>query len=607
MGAPQRSRRERVVNERLAQICQALGIETTYVGIDGAMHTVPEATLVALADVLQEGDGTGAPPPTIADVLAEHPPGRCFLPSRLENARVWGITCQLPGLVSTRNAGMGDFADLAALCRTAAAEGADFVGVNPLHALFWSDPERVSPFFPSNRRFLNPLYVALDWVDGYFELSEEERSVPAGLRAGSLVDRPAVARYKDRLLRILFSRFPATEKARSEFDSFRASGGEALRAHALFEAISQTMAGRGIGATPPTWPPELRRPTSASVASFTDEHCDLIDYHLWLQWEAHRQLAEVQERALDAGLKVGLYLDLAVGVAPDGSAAWAAPKLALANVSIGAPPDPFSVSGQDWGLAPLSPTRLAACDARPLAEIVAAAAKGGALRIDHAMGVARMWLIPPGFPAADGAYVRYPLRSILARLADVSHAQRTLVVGEDLGVVPEGFRQLMAASGVHGYRVLMTERDGDRFADPKQWPVDGLACIATHDMPTFTGWWHGADLDVRRALGLLGEAELARARAGRCQDREMLSACIDGVGGDADPSIGVHAAIAASPCRLAALQIEDALGLTDQVNIPGTTAQYPNWRRRLPVSLEKLAEHPVFRAHTAVMRKARPQ
>jgi 4-alpha-glucanotransferase len=593
------------VTGRLAEICTAVGIERTYVGIDGLTHTVPEETLVALADALDGGAAAAPPPPTIAEALADPPATRCFIPEALENARVWGITCQLPGLVSRRNWGMGDFADLAALCEVAAAEGADFVGVNPLHALFWSDPTRISPFFPSNRRFLNPLYIALDWIDGFNKLPAAERSVPAAFNDAPLVDLPLVTREKDRRLRKLFAQFPWTEATRGDFRSFRATGGEALATHALFEAISETMVARGPGATPPNWPAELRARTSPSVNAFAAEYRDLVDFHVWLQWHARRQFGAVRQQAQDAGLRVGLYVDFAVGAAPDGSAAWSAPELTLPGVSIGAPPDPFSVSGQDWGLAPLSPAQLAALDGFPFADLVAAAAAdSGALRIDHAMGLARMWLIPRGFPATDGAYVRYPLRQILERLAEVSRAQETLIIGEDLGVVPEGFRQLMADNNIHSYKVLLTERDADGFADPGLWPVEGLACIATHDMPTFAGWWCGHDLDVRRALGLLGEAEFEAASAYRSEEKEMLTARI---GGDGNPSVGIHAAIASSPCRLAVLQIEDALGVVEQANIPGTTTEHPNWRRRLPVAVEDLAGNATFQAHTAAMRKARPK
>lgn len=596
------------MSDRIADQCARAGIEATYVGIDGITHAVPQETLIALAAALATDGGSSAPPPTIAEVLDTPPASRCFIPAELEAAKVWGITCQLPSLVSARNQGIGDFADLAALGDIAAAEGADFVGVNPLHALFWSDPGRISPFFPSNRRFLNPLYIALDWVDGFSDLPESQGA--AGARTNSsLIDVHAVAAEKDRLLRKLFAQYPWSEAGRAAFHDFRKTGGEALHTHALFEAISQTMVECGIGATPPNWPEDMRLLRAPAVETFAKEHSALVDYHLWLQWQARMQLSQVQEQMRAAGLRIGLYVDFAVGAAPDGSAAWSEPDLTLPDIAIGAPPDPFSVYGQDWGLAPLSPARLAALDGRPLAEILAATVDGsGAMRIDHAMGLARMWLIPRGFSAIDGAYVRYPLRTVLERLAEVSRAQEAIVIGEDLGVVPAGFRQLMSANNIHSYKVLMTERNEAGFIDPAEWPVSALACFATHDMPTFAGWWRGTDLDVRRALGLLSPAAFEKAQAERDTERIMLRARTNGgAASDADPSIGVYAAIAASPCRLAALQIEDALGVLDQVNIPGTTSEYPNWRRRLPVSLEDMADNATFRSHTQVMRNARPK
>lgn len=596
------------MNRRLAKICQAVGIEPTYVDASGISHDVPEETLASLASVIGTKPLAAAPPPTIDEVRAEPPTKRCFIPSELANARVWGITCQLASLVSARNFGIGDFADLAELCRTAAAEGADFVGCNPLHALFWSDPTRVSPFFPSNRRFLNPLYTALDWIDGYSGLSDQERAVPAELRHLPLVDLPRVAREKDRRLRKLFAQFPWTEETRSQFRAFCDAGGEDLLSHALFEGISQTMVARSNGATPPSWPAQLRQRGGAAVAAFAHEHRVAVDYHLWLQWLAHQQLGEVQRRARASGLRIGLYLDFAVGAAPDGSAAWNNPQITIPGLSIGAPPDPAFVYGQDWGLAPLSPMRLAALDSQPLAEIMTGAAfGGGAIRIDHAMGLARMWLIPRGASPAAGAFVRYPLRSILDRLSEISQTRRTLVVGEDLGTVPTGFRRLMSDRKIHGYKVVLLERTASGFANPNRWPRTALACFTTHDMPTFAGWWNGTDLEDHRALGFLTKAGLETARDRRGEEREMLRRRIGAEEGGVDPSVAIHAAIASSPCRLAVLQIEDALGVIEQANIPGTTTEHPNWRRRLPVALEDLADNPTFQAHTAAMRNARPK
>ena len=591
----------------LARLCASHGIEPSYVGFDGDEHDVSEETLAALAEIF-EIEGPGTPPAGIAEARAEPDPPRCHVPDPLEDALAWGLTCQLPSLASERNLGMGDFADLAALARLAAAEGADFLGLNPLHALFWSDPARVSPFSPSNRRLLNPLYLAPEWIAGFDGLTEEEAREAARLRDTPLVDVPAVARLKDRVLRRLFARFPHDPEHRAAFAAFRAAGGGALESHALFEALSGHMVAEGHGAGWPGWPAAWRDRQSAEVRAFAAAHPKRVEYHLWLQWQADAQLARVQREALTAGMRVGLYLDFAVGEAPDGSASWTNPHLTVPGVSIGAPPDAFSTHGQDWGLAPLSPVRLAEQDCRPFAETMAAVLRhAGALRIDHAMSVARLWLIPRGLPATEGAYVRYPLSGLLARIAEASQRSGAVVIGEDLGVVPAGFRELMGERRFHSYKIFFFERTRRGFRDPRLWPRDALACIATHDTPTFAGWWRGSDLDLRRDLDMLSEAAWVAERRARAADREVLAELLGRDGDAAALSPLLHGHIAWSPCRLVGLQVEDALGLAEQVNLPGTVDEHPNWRRRLPVQVDAIADDPGFRAHVAALSEARPR
>jgi 4-alpha-glucanotransferase len=360
------------VSEDLIRLCAAHGIEPRYTGIDGITRDVSIDTLSALAEAFGIADAEPVTLPDIAAVRAEPSPPRCHIPASLAGARVWGLTCQLGSLVSDRNAGIGDYADLAVLCRVAADEGADFVGVNPLHALFWIDPERVSPFFPSNRRFLNPLYIAIDRVDGFAGLTDDEQAALAVARAAPLIDHSAVARLKDRVLRRLFKHFPWTDAARASFLAFRETGGEAMEAHAVYEAIAEKMVGEGAVAVPGGWPEPLRQYGSPEVVAFAEQKRPAVGFHLWLQWISERQLEGVQREARDAGMRVGLYLDVAVGAAPDGSAAWADPTITVPGVSIGAPPDPFSAGGQDWGLAPLSPVRLAELDGLSLARTMAA-------------------------------------------------------------------------------------------------------------------------------------------------------------------------------------------------------------------------------------------
>ncbi len=592
----------------LVSLCASHGIEPRYTGVDGVKRDVSPDTLAALAGIFGIADSTPVFLPDIETVCAEPSPLRCHVPPSLVNARVWGITCQLAGLSAERNLGIGDYADLSALCRVAADEGADFVGVNPLHALFWNDPGRISPFAPSNRRFLNPLYIALDWVDGFTGLSDNERADAARARAGPLIDHVAVWRVKDRLLRRCFNEFPWSNALKSSFRAFCNDGGDALLAHASYEAIGEQMVAEGRGATVDRWPETLRRRTSPEVTTFIGRNRAAVDYHLWLQWVSKQQLERVQHEARDAGLRIGLFLDFAVGAAPDGSAAWADPVLTVPSVSIGAPPDPFNAAGQDWDLAPLSPMRLAALEGQPLAATWAAVmGNGGAVRIDHAMGIARLWLIPRGAPPTEGAYVRFPLSTLLRRLAEASQAAGTMVVGEDLGNVPPGFRDLMAARCVHSYKVYFFERDSAGRAHPRRWSADALACIATHDMPTFASWWRGDDIESRASVGLLAPRNVEPAKKARERERRAIRSQLACSGDALELSVGLHAHVASSPCRLAALQLEDALALATQVNMPGTTSEHPNWRQRLPVTVGSLADNAALRMHTAAMREARPR
>ena len=589
----------------LARLCASHGIEPSYLGMDRREHAVPEATLAALARIFGLKDENPSPPAGIAEARAEREAPHCFVPEVLRDARAWGVTCQVPSLRSARNLGIGDFADLARLAEITAREGADFLGVNPLHAMFWSDPVRVSPFSPSNRRLLNPLYLAPEWIEGFDGLPPDEAEEACRLRTPALVEAAAAGALKDRVLRRLFDADPATGPG---FEAFCREGGATLEAHALFETLSAILARQGHGVGWMGWPTPYRDRHSDEVRRVGEDHPDEVRYHLWLQWQTDRQLSRVQETALRAGMRVGLYLDIAVGASPDGSSTWADPHRTVPELKIGAPPDDFSLMGQDWGLAPISPVVMAERDGAPMAEIMATVMRhAGAVRIDHAMSLARLWLIPQGVPAIDGAYVRYPLLALLARLSEVSQAARCMVIGEDLGVVPAGFQALMEERALHSYKVWFFERGPTGLPETRRWPLPGLACLGTHDMATLAGWAAGRDLDLRERFGVM-DAEVAQAARGeRTQDRARIAGQL-GVGTDVlSLSLGMHAHMAASPCRLAALQIEDALGLESQVNVPGTIDEYPNWRNRLPVAIEELATHAGFRAHAQTMREARPR
>jgi 4-alpha-glucanotransferase len=568
-------------------------------------------------------------------------PPRCYLPRALvRGAKLWGIAVQLYGLRSHRNWGIGDFADLRELGHAADGAGAAAIGLNPLHELDPTDPEACSPYSPSSRLFLNVAYLDVEGVPDFAESDEARRLAGsagfvralAAARDASLVDYGAVAACKRPVLELLYASFRRvhlardTERARA-FHEFVARGGKALERLGVFEALRERFAeGHQSERGWATWPTEFRDPDSAAVASFREERRERIDFFAYLQWNAELQLATAALAC--RRMPLGLYRDLAVGAGPGGAEAWSDQRIFLSRVSIGAPPDALNVRGQNWGLAPASPLALRESAYAPFAHLVRANMRhAGALRIDHVMSLRRLFLIPEGEPPGGGAYVRYPFEDLLAVVALESERHRCLVVGEDLGTVPEGFRERLARARALSCRLLYFEREADgAYRSPEAYPALALASPGTHDLPTLPAFWTGCDLDVRARLGLLPPAEsLAEARASRAGERAHL---IDALvaGGDLEEDVAerlraadgaddasllgpaVRAAyryLARSGARLVIAALEDALDVVDQTNVPGTTWEHPNWRRRLSVTVEDLADEPRFAAFSSVLRALR--
>ena len=537
-------------------------------------------------------------------------PERCFLPPAIANgARVWGAAAQLYGLRSERNAGIGDFTDLANCATLWGERGASLVAINPLHATNLREPTAASPYSPSSRLFLNALYIDVEAVEEFRELASADAKFAthwheesSRLREAALVEYPRVAAAKKAMFEVLYARFTAkhlangTRRAR-EFAHFRDSRGPALRRHALHEALCE------FHSQPwQAWPAEHRDPHGAAVRSFAAEHEDRIGLHEYLQWIADQQLAAAQSRCRELGMAIGLYTDLAISIGNDGSEAWANQRLYALDVGVGAPPDEFNIQGQDWGLPPLVPRRLREAGYAPfIATLRANMARAGALRIDHVMGLARLYWVPHGMSAAEGAYVRYPLEDMLGIVALESQRHGCLVIGEDLGTVDAEFRARVAAAHVLSYRLLLFERDGGAFKAPASYPRNALVGWATHDLPTLAGWWEARDLHERGSLGLVGRAELPALLEERRRSRAALLEALAREGlapqgstrsaddpFDEDIAIAVHAFIARTPSSVMVVQREDVLGLADQANLPGTVDQHPNWRRKLPVTLEAL-------------------
>lgn len=589
----------------IAARARDLGIQPEYEGIGGTVHRVPDATLERLVAAFGEGAGMRSQP------LRAPPGARCHLP---DGPRAWGVAVQLYQLRSPRNWGIGDFADLGDLAASLGGMGADFIGLNPLHAMFLADPARRSPFSPSNRRFLNPLYLAVDRIQGFepgmIDMAEIDR-----LRQTDLVDYPGVADAKLRALRAVWDGQGRPDAS----PDYRRRAGADLDRHALFDALSAHMAAAGQGAGWTAWPPDWRDPEGAAVAAFARDHADDIRFYRWLQDKADRQLAQARDAARGAGMGIGLYLDVAVGEAADGSGSWGQPDV-LAGVRIGAPPDYFNEQGQDWALAPLSPAAMAATRAAPFGALMAGVmARAGAVRLDHAMGLWQLFLIPEGAGPDAGAYARYPLDDMLRALAQASRDHETIVIGEDLGNVPPGFREMMDAAGILSYRILFFERGADGgFLPPGDYPGQALACLSTHDLPTFLGWWGGRDIALRARFGLIGADAARDQAAARPDERRALVRALadaglwDGDGGaDSGPPppglvAAVHRYVARTPARLMAVRLEDLAGDDRPVNLPSTADEYPNWRPRLRGTLDEIVGSDAFRAIIAGIRAERP-
>jgi len=542
-------------------------------------------------------------------------PRRCYVPAALRSGeRGWGLTVQLYTLRTGRDWGIGDFGDLGRLVEQAAQAGADFVGLNPIHALFPARPEHCSPYGPSSRIFLNLLYIDVAAVPEYETSDRAQRLVAdeafaqhvAQLRAADLVDYAGVAALKLPMLRELYDTFraahlsPESDRGRA-FREFVALAGQPLATHALFDSLCAHFGGAGWRG----WPQAFHDPQSPAVRDFARDHADEVELYQYLQWLADTQLEAAQAQARASGMRLGLYRDLAVGVDADGADAWAAQALYRTQASVGAPSDALALQGQDWGLPVIDPGALQARAYADFVQLLRANMRHcGALRVDHVMSLLRLWWVPKGAQAAAGAYVRYPFDDLLGILALESERNRCLVIGEDLGTVPAQVRQALPAAGVHSYRVLYFEKDDAGFKSPAQYPAIAMATVTTHDLPPLVSYWEGADLALRDRLNLFPTPQIrARCYAERAADRKALLRALASEGllpYEQDPdsvaytqmsfelAAAVHAYLARSAAALMAVQAEDLLSMRDPVNLPGTSTEHPNWQRKLTREVDAL-------------------
>lgn len=568
------------------------GVENGYHDVFGRWHETSRETRRRLVSALSRGLDQ---PPSVT------PANEVIRAFQGDGRRYWVLAVQLYALRSRRNWGHGDFGDLARLITVAAECGAAGIGLNPLHALFPDRAQEASPYAPNSRIFINPLYIDVDAIAEFPGASAAGIDLDP-LRASALIDYAGVARAKLDALRLAYERFmiSASDDRRAEFESYRDEQGERLLRFSCFEELRARFAGQPW----PKWPEPWRHPEMADLRQLHAAERAGCEFHEFLQWIADRQLAACQEIAQRCGMPVGLYVDVAVGMHPHGADAWSRQTSVLADVSIGAPPDEFNPAGQDWGLAPFNPDALAASDFSALRELVRSAMRhAGAIRLDHVLGLKRVFMIPGGSGAADGAYVRFPFEPSLQAIAQESLAARCVVIGEDLGTVPEGFRDVLARWGLWRYLVMLFEREQDgRFRPPEWYPAEGLATFNTHDLPSLRGWLEAHDLRTKRGIGLdPGESDDARSWAQQCLRQVLGERAPDRAG---DELGAVATILAQTPSRLVAIALGDILGEREQINIPGTIEQHPNWRRKLPADLEGLEGNEQLRRVAEVFAKS---
>lgn len=548
-------------------------------------------------------------------------PKACYKQDAIvKGKKMWGPSVQLYTLRTQHNWGIGDFGDLKQLVADIASRGGDFVGLNPIHSLFPANPEGASPYSPSSRRWLNILYIDVSSVPEFSLSIEAQQKVGSAefqqrlqkARESHWVNYSEVAELKMSVLPQLFTEFKKrhldknSERAQA-FLAFVEEGGESLVHQAAFDALHAQLHAQDSNIWGwPVFPEELRKFENRAVQDFIEQNKDQVHLYMYLQWVADIQIKEAQALAEEKGMSVGLYRDLAVGVADSGSETWADDGNLVMDASIGAPPDILGPLGQNWGLPPLNPQVLQATGYDAYIKLLRANMKHcGALRIDHVLGLLRLWWIPKGDNATQGAYIYYPVEDMLAILALESHRHQCSVIGEDLGTVPDEIVDILREAGVHSYKVFFfetSEEDGG-FISPAHYAEQSMSALCTHDMPTLRGFWHCDDLKMGQELGLYPDAEqLEGLFASRLECKQGILDSVawhgylpEGVGRDAQyvpmdsylaEALQLH--VAAGSSTLLSVQLEDWLEMDKPVNIPGTVDEYPNWRRKLSMNLDEV-------------------
>jgi 4-alpha-glucanotransferase len=602
----------RVSNWELRSRAAELGVSVSYWDWQGQEVIVSDQTLAAIVAVLEDTRLETVPAETVARAEGAHRPPDAVAP--VPAARSWGFAVQLYSLRSRGSWGHGDLRDLADLAAWSARDlGAGFVLINPLHAAEPLPPVSASPYLPMSRRWVSPLYLRIEDIPEYKDLSYSERrrltSLSQPLRLASqtpaLIDRDAVWTAKREALEML-RKVPLADERQASFGEFRARQGQALEDWAAWCALAEVH-----GPDYRTWPARLRDPRSAEREVMRGDLAAQAEFHTWVQWLVASQVETAQAAARSAGMSIGIIADLAIGAHPGGADAWAGQEFFARDFTVGAPPDAFNQRGQDWGLPPMHPRALAAAGYRPLDDLVNAnLSLGGGLRIDHVMGLSRLWWIPAGAPPTEGAYVYYDAPGTLGTLAAAAAPSGSVVVGEDLGTVEPWLREALAARGILGTQMLWFERgwSGEPLA-PQWWRANSLVTVSTHDLPPAAAFLSGKQVTDRLELGLLTRSEAEeRAESDRTVNEWIGALVQEGLLlPDTRPSaddftVALYGYLAKTPAKLIGVNLAEAAGETRSQNMPGTCDEYPNWKLPLcgpdgePVLLEDLAASERVRA-----------
>ena len=546
-------------------------------------------------------------------------PSSCFKPKVLNaGEKVWGLSVQLYCLRSDHNWGIGDFSDLSFLVEKLAKQGAQFVGLNPIHALYPANADACSPYGPSSRRWLNFIYIDVTTLDGYQQDSTQAvvndvsfQQQLQKVRAADWVDYQLVTKLKLDALEKVFEYqnsqyLSKNTKLNKVFKAFVDDGGDSLQTLAVYDALQESLAAQQKPFSGwPVFPKEFSDFHNPAVKTFTKKHAKRVKFFLWLQWQAALQLELANQVAQKSNMSIGLYRDLAVGVSEGSAEIWGNKALYCTEASVGAPPDILGPLGQNWGLPPMDPEKLFEQQYQPIIEMFDANMRAtGALRIDHVMALLRLWWVVKGDDAKKGGYVYYPVDDLLAILALESHRHQSLVIGEDLGTVPDEIRTKLADNGVYSYRVFFFEQAPDGgFFSPFHYPEQSMSTLTTHDMPTLAGYWHCDDLTLGKELGIYPTEDiLSTLYASRHQNKQSILDTLHGhhsindeVGRDVHNvnmskalNFGMQLHMASGSSALLSLQLEDWLEMDKPVNIPGTFNEYPNWRRKLTRNLQDI-------------------